>query len=624
MSLELGTMDEPSRKRLRTSHACDICRSRKIRCDGNQPCQGCTNSKQDCSYGSEANTRGKSDLILEGVLRVEQLLQAMQTSLLTSPTRAVHVQSPISAPPLSQISADDVHPNQHNNLENAILDSLHTSTTESILSWSYFDSFPSIRQNYVSIFQLEQSRPSLPMRVNSMYPYLSAADLDSILNAFQRGVNFWYPTLSLNQLDNVRTLVSRGLLEGTDQVTGCCARLVMALGCTSEVVSGLMGSEDTTASKEDIEFKTSRRAMAELYFDGALKTMHMVHSEMSCAAVQSLFFTALYFAYLRRPLQAWNYIHDTAAKCLLLLSYPPVTEPIENQECLRRIFWACYILESDYLAELSALPVSGIAQIESSVPLPGSAIPYTTHSDDNETEHASLYFLACISMRRLLNRVHQLLYARNSGAATDISRFPAIVTELDHQLEEWRDVLPHAFKFSTSDLSEYLSECRGFLRQRYLTCRSVIYRPFLAWLLANGPSDAHGVRKAEILSRARICLDACTSHILGLTGFSHTVLVDTWICVLSMATAMMILLATCSSVREITQLRHDIMHTGPHLRKVFRRWQEVLGTPESPSVDQGMRIIYETEKLMQGLGRRTTATDEEVVVAALMCAMTER
>lgn len=53
----------------------------------------------------------------------------------------------------------------------------------------------------------------------------------------------------------------------------------------------------------------------------------------------------LYFAFLRRPLQAWEYINAAAAKCLLLLSYPPTAETQEDQERLRRIFWSCYILE---------------------------------------------------------------------------------------------------------------------------------------------------------------------------------------------------------------------------------------------------------------------------------------
>lgn len=53
---------------------------------------------------------------------------------------------------------------------------------------------------------------------------------------------------------------------------------------------------------------------------------------------------SLYFAYLQRPLQAWSYINTTAARCRLLLSYGSSNSPDEN-ECLRRIFWSCYILE---------------------------------------------------------------------------------------------------------------------------------------------------------------------------------------------------------------------------------------------------------------------------------------
>lgn len=136
-------------------------------------------------------------------------------------------------------------------------------------------------------------------------------------------------------------------------------------------------------------------------------------------------------------------------------------------------------------------------------------------------------------MRRLLNRVHQLLYARDSGAATDLQRFPSIVAELDHQLQEWRDVLPRAFHFDLEAGTRQSNECSGFLRQRYLACKSVLFRPYLAWILANGPREAGGLSKNDILERARLCVDSCASHILGLTGFPHTVFVDTWICVLS-------------------------------------------------------------------------------------------
>jgi hypothetical protein len=38
-------------KRTRTSRACDQCRAKKYKCDGNQPrCQACTKSNSECTY----------------------------------------------------------------------------------------------------------------------------------------------------------------------------------------------------------------------------------------------------------------------------------------------------------------------------------------------------------------------------------------------------------------------------------------------------------------------------------------------------------------------------------------------------------------------------------------------
>lgn len=212
--------------------------------------------------------------------------------------------------------------------------------------------------------------------------------------------------------------------------------------------------------------------------------------------------------------------HATSWKGILLRISKPQTNSNAN-------------IKSDYVAELSACPVSGIARIESSVPLPGA---YNAHASLVQEEQSSLYFLACISMRRLLNRVHQLLYAKDTGAATNPLRFPSIVAELQHQLDEWRDVLPPSFSFRV-DTSPASNAASGFLRQRYLTCRSVIYRPYLMWLLSGkeggGPGFNANSPSSEVLSSCKACLDACLLHIINLRGFSHTVLVDTWICSLS-------------------------------------------------------------------------------------------
>ena len=188
---------------------------------------------------------------------------------------------------------------------------------------------------------------------------------------------------------------------------------------------------------------------------------------------------------------------------------------------------------SDYVAELSACPPSGIARIESSIWIPGF---YNTHTSDKEREDSSLYFLACISMRRLLNRVHQLLYARDTGAAWDTARFPRIVSELQHQLDEWRSLLPSSFSF-TIDEEPAATEVGGFLRQRYLTCKAVIHRPYLMWVLSGSYTEPSlldpDTSTEEALSGCKACLDACLLHALNLRGFPQTVLVDMWICSLS-------------------------------------------------------------------------------------------
>ncbi|TEA11550.1 Echinocandin B biosynthetic cluster transcription factor ecdB [Colletotrichum sidae] len=554
------------------------------KCNGNTPCASCSASQQECTYGSEANSRGKSDLILEGVLRVEKFLHEMRATI-ASPTSASsslrfspnpardgelkgaapfadHHRPAVISPAMRSASrgsfsgsplAEMHHPQRtplsetqyQNSFENAVLDSMHTSTTESVLQWPHFDVFPSVRDGYVSIFHLEQSRPAVKTRSATMYPYVTAEDVDGILDSFENTINFWYPTMSRGQLAQVRGLISDGIPEEDSSILVCLALLTMALGCAGQVTAAL--APGAALSDEERKRRASRKAVGDMFFDGVLKKLHVVHTNVGSTATHCLFFTAMYFAFQRRPLQAWEYINAASAKCLLLLSYPPESESAEDQERIRRIFWSCYILESDYLAELSGLPQSGIARIESSTPLPGE---YNTHRDARVEEQSSLYFLACISMRRLLNRVHQLLYARGTGAALDHARFPYVVAELDHQLDEWREVLPPAFAFGvgfdrvvdddrqgTTTATAAATEHGGFLRQRYLACRSVVYRPYLMWMLSgmaggSGASSELPVSQ-DALDNCKACLDACLLHILNLRGFGQTVMVDTWICSLS-------------------------------------------------------------------------------------------
>ncbi|KAG5949932.1 hypothetical protein E4U53_005631 [Claviceps sorghi] len=641
VSAEPRSSSEPSRKRLRTSHAVSqrpttylpiyspkkrkLTKTQRKRCDGNRPCATCIASDQHCAYGSEASSRGKTDLVLDGVLRIEKALQELNSALAqhadrAQATRFVSGVSPGPAPtysspyvdspsvtdaesartsyPISRTptSGNEARQDKTGSFENAVLDSMHTSTTESVLSWHHFDGFPSLRNDYSPIFQLEQSRSSLPIKQSTIYPFVASDEVDSILESFEHNVNFWYPTMSRRQIEQTRSLINSGVtLE--DSIDACVALLTMALGCASQVTTDMENA--SSESEQDARRRISRRQMGDVYFNAALKKVYVSHLDVTSLSAQCLFHVGLYFAFLSRPLQAWEYIGATASKCMMLLSYRPSHETQEDRERIRRIFWSCYILESDYVAELSASPVSGISRMESSIPLPGA---YNTHHSASEEEQSSLYFLACISMRRLLNRVHQLLYAQGTGAALDTTRFPFIVAELQHQLDEWRNLLPPAFSF-TMDMQPAANAASGFLRQRYLTCRSVIYRPYLMWLLSGsrGGNDdlSASTPSQEARKNCKACLDACLMHILNLRGFSQTVLVDSWICSLSMACAMLVLLAACRVPSLRSLLDPDVKLAGGHLKQLLQGWQRTMGSARSPSVEQSIRIIHEADTFIR-------------------------
>ncbi|KAJ4264402.1 hypothetical protein NW762_005601 [Fusarium torreyae] len=356
----------------------------------------------------------------------------------SSPDLNLRRQSQAIQTPTSQDHRENV-----NNFENAVLDSMHTSTTESVLQWPHFDIFPLLRHDGESIFHLEQSRTPLPVAANPMYPYVDAEDIVAILEAFERNVNFWYPSMSQAQLVDIRATLQNGM-PAEDTVHSCLCLLTLALGCASQAAEDLRFLSEPDIAEKDKRVR--KRKLGDIYFQLALKKLHVAHLQVDSESTQCLFFTA------------------------------------------------------DYMAELSACPPSGIARVESSVPLPST---YHTHTSEIVEEESSLYFLACISMRRLLNRVHQLLYARDTGAAFDHTRFPRIVAELQRQLDDWRDVLPASFSFSV-DTEEAATAAGGFLRQRYLTCKGVIYRPYLMWMLSSSHTEA-GVS-------ARISTDCSGGH----------------------------------------------------------------------------------------------------------------
>jgi hypothetical protein len=234
-----------------------------------------------------------------------------------------------------------------------------------------------------------------------------------------------------------------------------------------------------------------------------------------------LIYAAFYLCYMIRPLQAWRLVHMASSNLQLTWQQlPRSTMSEEEKQCLGRLCWACFLLECDFIAEFH-LPRSGIEILVDGMPFPEFS---------NGMDRDAFQFLAVCSVRRLLNRIHNSMYARQDqhqvahtpspSAFSDhrlASTSPGSTTtllenlcvELTRQLETWFQSLPEIIKPDLRaphprDLHE------GWLRLRYWSAKHIINRPCL--LIA--ASACKGDRIPEfVLENSRVCIESCRNYL---------------------------------------------------------------------------------------------------------------
>jgi hypothetical protein len=120
-----------------------------------------------------------------------------------------------------------------------------------------------------------------------MLPFASSDELDSIISSFQQSINFWYPTMSKRIINGLKSRVSSGRL--TEESESCLAFLLMALGCASEATTSSFQGDDES-NWRDGEFLRQRKMMGDMYFECAVRKIHVAYVEMSRAALHCLLF----------------------------------------------------------------------------------------------------------------------------------------------------------------------------------------------------------------------------------------------------------------------------------------------------------------------------------------------
>ncbi|PSS02287.1 hypothetical protein BD289DRAFT_458135 [Coniella lustricola] len=489
--------------RRRATIACEVCRSRKSRCDGTKPkCKLCTELGAECIYREPGIKLDAGDkLILERLSHIESLLQlnmnmvnqsnginmAQDSPNLSNGTTlsGEHMLLPgASGSFLSVIPSSGMGTWTPNNTNISTMPKIHTNAALHLLQWPLIRDLVSRPYDPQILLQLEMARE--PLHSLTKTPCVDLSNTTAYIEAYFDRVNIWYACVNpYTWRSHYRSALSNGFREGAES---CIVLLVLALGQAS-----LRGSISRVVPQED--------PPGLQYFTAAWALLPGMMTSNNVLAAQCHLLASAYLFYLVRPLEAWNLLCTTSTKLQLLLMSPNRIPP-EQRELTERIYWNALLCESDLLAELD-LPHSGVVQFEENVGLPGGF-----EGEDSEAVGRDdlWYFLAEIALRRLLNRVSQLIYSKDSMATT--TSLEPVVAELDFQLTQWYESLPLPlqFPFTRTLLPDPI---QTVLRLRFFACRTIIYRPYILAVLDN----EQAVLDPAVRDSCHKCLEAAVRQL---------------------------------------------------------------------------------------------------------------
>ncbi|PLB50382.1 putative C6 finger domain protein [Aspergillus steynii IBT 23096] len=571
--------------RKRVALACNFCRSRKRRCDAQKPsCSTCSELEVECHYddlpSQRIDTSGGTREILSRLRDIESLLESQSEKIaaLSNGSNAPYPHSHSAATPQSQSSvpmtgvqsttgiqsASWPYPGLDVQSELAKLPPL-TIPVKHKTSSSYLLSLPSMKaligEYPPDLFFLLESRSQLPPELafenfSMPRPQLNIRRevADDLVSTFFALAHPNHPILEQAEFEEI---YNQFMKDGPD------SSIASAL-CMSVLALGAVAASPLKAP----EFKTSPPGME--YMQHALPTLISQSSwsfSYNLLLPQALVFASVYFAYIVRPLQSWRLIYSASTILQFKLSGMDAREEGPNwRESIIRLFWSCFLVECDRLAELE-LPRSGLQQLTDEVSLPRCS---------NLGLMQSTCYLAEISIRRLLNRIHNSLYPSKMHLLTlssttlmtpdefsieDVTSMINVSDELHAQLKMWHSSIPEAFRpvLGMGIPLNPTNPREAILRIRYFAARHIIYRPFVLYIATHGV----GGTTESMIEKAGICIESCRYYIHNTSQVMTQPSQYTWTFSLSTLGAIVVLTLASLSV--------DLRHFVPDIDELQQR-----------------------------------------------------
>jgi hypothetical protein len=532
-----GTAAYP-RKRAVT--ACQVCRSRRTKCDNKKPsCSFCEQVGAKCITSSvDLSPFDPASLkILERLDHLEDILLSFQPPQVSIGTNDV---IPIESPPefhLLRISVTDV------------------------LSWPVFEGRFDLHLDVKSLLR----RIPLDKTVHSPASdsYAAINDLDSraglkLLEAFLQHVHVKNPILDEAK---IYQMVHRVSLEGFGwDPESCLVLLVYALGSIASSFNGASTSDLTSLGRANSYFNASQKRIGTLIGRGGV------------LEAQCFFFSGVYLMSALQPIHAWRHFVQALACCQefdfatqslgvgpTTVSCAPRGPPAEES-----VYWTCWKSELEVRQHLQ-LPDFTIKDHVYPRLFP------TPPTESAQEEHREWYFyLAEISLRRLETRIrNEICHTQrpdNDQAYVELSE---AVPSYEDQVNTWIHSLPDIMSLQTPEADDDV--LKFILRGHLMNFYEVIYWPFVEAVINQQQ------RSVVVKGYAEKGLQCCLERIrLNKPGFTHRHH-GTWFMLQSCTRSALVLLAAARTT-DITELIPDRWSDAVFdVIKMLRFWEHEIG-----------------------------------------------
>ncbi|KAL4787305.1 glycosyl hydrolase family 3 N terminal domain-containing protein [Aspergillus varians] len=233
------------------------------------------------------------------------------------------------------------------------------------------------------------------------------------------------------------------------------------------------------------------------YLSMARKRMSAAYLDNSLLGVQCLCLFGFWYQYNIEPIPGWKMFRTAS---MLWQTYNMKhrsgngERSAQEESMEQRLYWTCLKSECEVRYELCELPSSDLSLSDFPFALPSFPIYQSPYGGSPEYSARSpsapaldstpyYYYLAEISMRRLLNRVRNTVRVLSPSLdITSIKQLSGTLSHLEEQLHQWVICLPPALRFNMpleSHPPPNEPELVKLVRERYVEVRELLCRAYL-------------------------------------------------------------------------------------------------------------------------------------------------